>query len=91
MSKFKPGDKELLLVVDVQNYFCPDGVLAVPDGDAVVPMINLLAADFSYVAMTHDWHPGDHRSFAVNHPERCIEAVNAFHSSIDSPSRNLRN
>jgi nicotinamidase/pyrazinamidase len=85
MTKFRPGDKELLLVVDGQNDFCPDGVLAVPDGDAVVPMINLLAAAFSYVAMTQDWHPSDHRLFAVNHPERCIEAVNAFHGSIGSP------
>lgn len=68
MSKFRPGDEELLLVVDVQNDFCPDGALAVPSGDAVVPMINQLAAAFPHVAMTQDWHPGDHRSFAVNHP-----------------------
>ncbi len=68
MSEFRPGDEALLLVVDVQNDFCPGGALAVPDGDAVVPMINRLAAVFPHVAMTQDWHPSDHRSFAVNHP-----------------------
>lgn len=68
MSILRPGDEELLLVVDVQNDFCPGGALAVADGDAVVPIINRLADVFPHVAMTQDWHPSDHRSFAVNHP-----------------------
>ena len=56
-----------LLVVDVQNDFCPGGALAVPDGNAVVPVINRLAARFDHVLLTQDWHPPDHRSFASSH------------------------
>jgi nicotinamidase/pyrazinamidase len=61
---------DLLLVVDVQNDFCPGGALAVPDGDAVVPVINALGARFAHVVLTQDWHPADHRSFASRHPGR---------------------
>ncbi len=57
-----------LLVVDVQNDFCPGGALAVPDGDAVIAPINRLAAKFSTVVLTQDWHPADHTSFAAHHP-----------------------
>ena len=60
-------DDDLLLVVDVQNDFCPGGALAVPDGDAVVPVINDLAKRFAHVAMTQDWHPAGHQSFASSH------------------------
>ena len=59
---------EALIVIDVQNDFCPGGALAVPDGDAVVPLINRLMADFPTVVLTQDWHPADHTSFAANHP-----------------------
>ena len=59
-----------LLVVDVQNDFCPGGALAVPDGDAVVPVVNSLSARFEHVLMTQDWHPPGHRSFASAHPGR---------------------
>jgi nicotinamidase/pyrazinamidase len=58
---------EALVVVDVQNDFCPGGALAVPDGDAVVPLINRLQGRFETVVLTQDWHPADHRSFASNH------------------------
>jgi nicotinamidase/pyrazinamidase len=58
----------VLIVVDVQNDFCPGGALAVPDGDAVVPVINALARRFDNVVLTQDWHPGRHISFASSHP-----------------------
>jgi len=57
-----------LIVVDVQNDFCPGGALAVPKGDEVVPVINRLAARFDNVVLTQDWHPRDHASFASSHP-----------------------
>src|SRR6202162_4886115 len=52
-----------LIVVDVQNAFCPGGALPVPDGDAVVEPINRLAEQFEFVVATRDWHPPDHLSF----------------------------
>jgi nicotinamidase/pyrazinamidase len=64
----QPGDDDLLLVIDVQNDFCAGGALAVADGDAVVPVINRLAGRFSHVALTQDWHPAGHSSFASSHP-----------------------
>lgn len=60
--------RRALIVVDVQNDFCPGGALAVPDGDAVVPVINRLAASYDTVVLTQDWHPAGHRSFASSHP-----------------------
>ncbi|MBR1157971.1 bifunctional nicotinamidase/pyrazinamidase [Bradyrhizobium elkanii] len=64
--KIAPDD--LLLVIDVQNDFCPGGALAVTDGDAVVPVVNRLAARFDHVVLTQDWHPAGHSSFATSHP-----------------------
>lgn len=64
----RPGDTDVLLVVDVQVDFCPGGALAVADGDAVVPVINRLARAFDHVVLTQDWHPPGHRSFATSHP-----------------------
>jgi nicotinamidase/pyrazinamidase len=64
------GEQDVLLVVDVQNDFCPGGALAVPDGDAIVPTINRLARDFAHVVLTQDWHPPGHASFASTHPGR---------------------
>jgi nicotinamidase/pyrazinamidase len=61
------GPSDALIVVDVQNDFCPGGALAVPDGDAVVPVINRLQERFQTVVLTQDWHPADHRSFASQH------------------------
>jgi nicotinamidase/pyrazinamidase len=63
-----PGDKDVLIVVDVQNDFCPGGNLAVPKGDEVVPLINRLAGRFPHVLLTQDWHPPGHQSFASSHP-----------------------
>jgi nicotinamidase/pyrazinamidase len=65
-----PGDKDVLLVIDVQNDFCPGGALAVPEGDAVVPVINRLIERFPHVVLTQDWHPDEHHSFAVSHQGR---------------------
>lgn len=59
---------EALIVIDVQNDFCPGGALAVTDGDAIIPQINALMAEFACVVATQDWHPADHASFAANHP-----------------------
>jgi nicotinamidase/pyrazinamidase len=61
-------DPEVLLIVDVQNDFCPGGALAVPDGDAIVPVVNKLADGFLHVILTQDWHPPGHTSFASSHP-----------------------
>lgn len=56
-----------LIVIDVQNDFCPGGALAVPDGDAIVDGINALMLDFDAVILTQDWHPAGHSSFASSH------------------------
>ena len=61
-------DRGVLLIVDVQNDFCPGGALAVPEGDAIVPAINRLAHSFAHVILTQDWHPPGHASFASSHP-----------------------
>jgi len=65
--QISPND-DLLLVIDVQNDFCPGGALAVADGDAVVPVINRLAQRFAHVVLTQDWHPSGRSSFATSHP-----------------------
>lgn len=61
---------EALIVVDVQNDFCPGGALAVPGGDEIVPQINALMKEFPLCVFTQDWHPADHASFASNHAGR---------------------
>jgi nicotinamidase/pyrazinamidase len=64
--QIRPRD-DLLLIIDVQNDFCPGGALAVPDGDATVPIINRLSQRFDHVAVTQDWHPSGHSSFASSY------------------------
>jgi nicotinamidase/pyrazinamidase len=59
-----------LIVIDVQNDFCPGGALAVAEGDLVVGAINRIAGGFPVKVLTQDWHPPHHRSFAANHPEQ---------------------
>lgn len=56
-----------LLIVDVQNDFCPGGALAVPGGDKIVPVINKLINEFDAIVQTQDWHPEGHSSFASSH------------------------
>lgn len=74
MERLQPQDidrrSDALLVIDVQNDFCPGGGLAVTDGDAVVPVINRLMPHFDEVLLTQDWHPAGHGSFASAHPGR---------------------
>lgn len=73
-----PGEADCLVVIDLQNDFMPGGALAVPDGDAVVPVINRLAPRFHHVIATQDWHPAGHSSFASAHPDRApFETVQA--------------
>jgi nicotinamidase/pyrazinamidase len=59
-----------LVLVDLQNDFCPGGALAVPRGDEVIPVANHLASRFPLVVATQDWHPANHGSFAANQPGR---------------------
>jgi nicotinamidase/pyrazinamidase len=59
---------DALIVIDVQNDFCPGGALAVAEGDAVVPLVNRIAPEFAVRVFTQDWHPPEHMSFAANHP-----------------------
>ncbi len=59
---------QALIVIDMQNDFCPGGLLAVAEGDLILPRINALMDEFSVVVLTQDWHPADHLSFADNHP-----------------------
>jgi nicotinamidase/pyrazinamidase len=58
---------DALIVIDVQNDFCPGGALAVDGGDGIVAGINALMDDFAVTVLTQDWHPADHASFAANH------------------------
>ena len=61
-------DSHALIVIDIQNDFCPGGALAVPGGDAILPGVNALMAEFATVVLTQDWHPAGHSSFASEHP-----------------------
>lgn len=63
-----PNPTDALIVIDVQNDFCPGGLLAVADGNAIIPRINALMGDYAVRVLTQDWHPAGHSSFAVNHP-----------------------
>lgn len=58
---------EALIVIDIQNDFCPGGALAVAGGDEIVPGVNALMGDFASVILTQDWHPSGHSSFASTH------------------------
>ena len=69
-GKISIAPRDLLLVVDVQNDFCPGGQLPVPSGDKVVPLINRVASRFAHVVLTQDWHPPGHLSFASSHAGR---------------------
>jgi nicotinamidase/pyrazinamidase len=78
-EKVTIADRDVLLVVDIQNDFCPGGRLAVPHGDEVVPLVNDLAGKFAHVVLTQDWHPLGHLSFASSHagkkPYQTVEAI----------------
>jgi nicotinamidase/pyrazinamidase len=69
MDSIRTTSQDVLLVVDVQNDFCPCGRLAVPGGDSIIPAIHrIAAARFEHIILTQDWHPRGHHSFASAHP-----------------------
>lgn len=94
---FEPGDA--LLIVDVQNDFCPGGALAVPEGDSVVPVLNQWIAQAQAsgrpIIASRDWHPVDHVSFAHRGgpwPEHCVQDTPgaAFHPNLHLPKDAVR-
>src|SRR3569833_2413794 len=73
---------DALLVVDLQNDFCPGGALAVDRGDEIVPVVNRLADRFAHVILSQDWHPAWHISFASAHPgSKPYEALQASYGT----------
>ena len=91
--KVEPTDA--LVVVDVQNDFCPGGALPVDEGHRIVPVINKMFPLFSRVVMTRDWHPQDHCSFADppefvdgSWPEHCVQDTPGaeFHGDLHVPA-----
>jgi nicotinamidase/pyrazinamidase len=79
-SQFGPATA--LLIIDVQNDFCPGGSLAVTDGDAILPLINALATRLPHSILTQDWHPQRHISFASTHPgKQPYEAIEASYGT----------
>ena len=75
-------DRGVLLIVDVQNDFCRGGALALPEGDAIVPVVNRLAHSFTHVILTQDWHPPGHTSFASSHPgKRPFDTIEASYGT----------
>ncbi|HBY92509.1 MAG: bifunctional nicotinamidase/pyrazinamidase [Ardenticatenaceae bacterium] len=92
------GLKDALVIVDVQNDFCPGGALAVPEGDAVVPILNEYARRFheagALVVATRDWHPINHSSFQAQGgpwPVHCVQGTEgaAFHPDLRLPPGSL--
>ncbi|WP_299757843.1 bifunctional nicotinamidase/pyrazinamidase [uncultured Pontibacter sp.] len=64
-----------LLLIDIQNDFLPGGALAVPEGDAIIPVVNRLQQQFDLVVATQDWHPPQHKSFASQHADKNVFEV----------------
>ena len=78
----KIGSNDVLLVIDVQNDFCPGGALAVADGDGVIEPIHIIAQCFEHVILTQDWHTPDHFSFASAHPgKKPFEKIEASYGA----------
>ena len=75
------GDRDIFLVVDLQNDFCPGGNLAVPRGNEVVPLINRLATKFQHVVLTQDWHPRGHQSFASSHGKQHFQTIDVSYGT----------
>jgi nicotinamidase/pyrazinamidase len=87
-----PRRPEALIVVDVQNDFCPGGALAVAGGDEVVAPINRLAHEVDYVLATRDWHPPDHGSFATHGgpwPLHCVQGTRGAELREDLESERI--
>ncbi len=68
-------EKNVLIIIDVQNDFCPGGALAVPEGDKIIPIINKIIGRFFKVVATQDWHPSNHISFASTHRKNVGDVV----------------
>ncbi|HET6926582.1 MAG TPA: bifunctional nicotinamidase/pyrazinamidase [Hyphomicrobiaceae bacterium] len=68
--RYKIAESDMLVVVDLQNDFCPGGKLAVPQGDEIASIVNRLGERFRHVVLSQDWHPALHKSFASAHPGR---------------------
>jgi nicotinamidase/pyrazinamidase len=66
-ERLTASESDALIVIDVQNDFCPGGALAVPEGDAILPVVGALMRRFPHVILTQDWHPSGHASFASSH------------------------
>jgi nicotinamidase/pyrazinamidase len=82
-------ESDALIVVDVQNDFCPGGKLAVPEGDEVVPVINSMMTNFEHVLATQDYHPPEHSSFTEQGgpwPEHCVQDTPGaeFHPGLET-------
>ncbi|MFZ0662926.1 MAG: nicotinamidase [Acidobacteriaceae bacterium] len=79
--------QDALVVVDVQNDFCPGGALAIAGGDAVIPVIHRVAGRFEHIILTQDWHPPGHCSFASAGgpwPDHCVQGTRGadFHPAL---------
>ena len=72
MVRMVINSQDVLLVVDVQNDFCPGGALPVAGGDEVIPVIHAIAPRFEHIILTQDWHPAGHHSFACAHQGKCV-------------------
>jgi len=77
--------RDSLLLVDLQNDFCKNGALAVPDAEAVIPVANKWMKKFEIVIATQDWHPKNHASFKRTWPIHCVQQSHgaAFHPALD--------
>lgn len=71
----KKGDGNTLIIVDVQNDFCPGGALAVAGADEIIPLVNRISPGFDKVIATQDWHPAGHTSFAKTHNKQPYEEI----------------
>jgi nicotinamidase/pyrazinamidase len=71
-----PSEKSALIIIDVQNDFCPGGILAVPEGNQIIPLINHIIEKFNLVVATQDWHPRNHISFASRWGKKPHEMLN---------------
>ena len=69
-QKIKINQNDALIIIDVQNDFCPNGALAVPNGDQIIEPINKTIPLFKHIILSQDWHPRDHKSFASNHKDK---------------------
>jgi nicotinamidase/pyrazinamidase len=94
-STYAPGERDLLLVVDVQNDFCPGGALPIDNGDDVIPVCNMWAAAARKkglpVYASRDWHPMDHISFTDQGgqwPPHCVQDTDGagFHAKLELPA-----